>query len=226
MTKGLLSILLFWWVVLAAEGCKNNDEVFPKVTYAELNIVNASADTLNFYLDGTRQNNMSSISPTGQTGYLSVPAGNENLQFKKAGSFNILFSQPATLIDTTYSVFIAGTSSSDCFITIDYLGIDTVTNTTQIRFVNASPDAGPLTVSIDSSTYQNNNFKSISQFIPYGSGPKEIKVFRNGSATASVDTIVTFEPQSLYTIYSKGLVNGKGNAVFDVGVAVNYTSTP
>src|ERR1700759_3159597 len=106
MTKGIYSILLFFAVVLLAESCKNNDEVFPTVHYCALNIVNASADTLNFYLNGTRQNNSSSIFPVGQSYYLPIPSGSENLQFKKAGTSGILFSFPAKLDTVNYSLYL------------------------------------------------------------------------------------------------------------------------
>lgn len=214
--------MLFFGVVLIAEGCKNNDEVFPVVQSTFVNIINASADTLNFYLNGTRQNDQSSIFPTGQSTYLTINSGAENLQFKQAGAFKTLFSFPITLTDSTYySFFVAGANPSDCFNITDAPVSDTSANSEEIRFVNASPDAGTLTVSLDSITYSNSSFKSATQFAIYGSGPKEIKVFRNGSTSANIDTTVIFQPGYIYTVFSKGLLNGKGNSVFDVGVITN-----
>src|ERR1700730_19135848 len=96
------SFLLLIIVMIGLSSCKNNDNVFKTVTYTDLTVVNASADTLNFYLNGTRQNNSSSLYPTGNAAHLSLPSGLQNYQFKKAGSSAVLFSVPLNLAATTY----------------------------------------------------------------------------------------------------------------------------
>jgi hypothetical protein len=224
MNKGFY-ILCFFAAIVFAESCKNNDNVFPTVLPSSLNVINASADTLNFYLNGTRQNNSSSLFPVGQTFYLAIPAGNQTIQFKKSGSFNYLFSYPMKLQDSTNnSLYVTSGSASGAFSTVDFLdttGTQTGVNF-KLRFVNASPDAGTLNVSVDSTIYKNCVFKSTSSFLLYGSGPKEVKVFPAGSSAVSLDTTITFQPGHLYTLFSKGVLNGKGTAVFDVGVATNF----
>ena len=224
MNKGFY-ILFFWAVILFVESCKNNDNVFPTVLPSSLNVVNASADTLNFYLNGTRQNNGSSLFPVGQSFYLSIPAGSQNIQFKKNGAFNILFSYPMKLQDSTNnSLYVTGESASGAFNSVDFLdttGTQTGVNF-RLRFVNASPDAGTLDVTVDSGAYKAVAFKTTSLFLLYGSGTKEVKVFHAGSLTAIIDTLIIFQPGHLYTLFSKGLLKGKGTAVFDVGVATNY----
>jgi|SRR6185503_5198791 len=223
MNKGLYILILFA-VIAVIESCKNNDNVFPKVTPAYLNVVNASADTLNYYLNGTRQNNGSSLFPGGQSFYNAIPAGAENVQFKKSGAFNVLFSYPIKLQDSTnYSLYVTGETAAGAFNTVDFLttaGIDTTTNF-KLRFVNASPDAGSLDVTVDSASYKNCAFQSSSAFLLYGSGPKEVKVFPAGSSTASIDTVITFQQQHAYTLFSKGVLKGKGTARFNVAVAIN-----
>jgi hypothetical protein len=224
MNKGLYILLLFAGM-LTIEACKNNDNVFPTVLPSSLNVVNASADTLNFYLNGTRQNNGSSLFPDGQSFYLAIPAGSQNIQFKKNGAFNILFSYPMKLQDSTNnSLYVTGESASGAFNTVDFLdttGTQTGVNF-KLRFVNASPDAGALDVTVDSGAYKAVAFKTTSSFLLYGSGTKEVKVFHTGSLTAIIDTPIIFQPGHLYTLFSKGLLKGKGPAVFDVGVATNF----
>jgi len=51
------SILLFVAGVIGLLSCKNNDNVVKPVAFAHLNFVNASTDTLNIYVNGSRQNN-------------------------------------------------------------------------------------------------------------------------------------------------------------------------
>ncbi len=215
------SVLLFIGIALGLASCKNNDNVFPKVESTFLMTVNASADSLNMYLNGTRQNNGSTIFPAGSFGYLVEPAGQQNYQFKKAGQFNYLFSLPLNLKDTVnYSLYIYGTSSSQAFTATDVLlPNSTSSDTTQIRFVNASPDAGNLNVTVgDTLSFTNQALKSVTPFEETGSGQKEVKVFQVGSATPKVDTVITFQPGAIYTIFSKGLINGKGSAAFGIGV--------
>jgi hypothetical protein len=94
-TRKLIFVVVF--ALTGLYSCKNNDEIFQPKVSAFINVVNASADTLNFYLNGTRQNNASSLSPGGQSFYIAVPDGQQNYQFKKPGDFNVLFSVPLTL---------------------------------------------------------------------------------------------------------------------------------
>jgi hypothetical protein len=182
MNKGFYIVFIFA-AILFAESCKNNDNVFPTVLPSSLNVVNASADTVNFYLNGTRQNNSSSLVPTGQSYYLTIPAGSQNIQFKKAGSFNILFSYPMKLQDSTNnSLYVTGGSASGAFSTVDFLdttGTQTGVNF-KLRFVNASPDAGSLNVSVDSAGYKNYVFKSTSSFFFTEAGRKRLKFSRQG----------------------------------------------
>jgi hypothetical protein len=223
MNKGLYILLLFAGM-LTVEACKNNDNVFPNVLPTNLNVVNASADTLNYYLNGTRQNNSSSLFPTGQSYYQTVNAGQATYQFKKAGSFSVLFSLPLKLTDSmNYSLFVCGTSADKSFLTLDQLYTDTVTNSTQIRFVNASPDAGNLDFYAgDTINYKSAPFKGTSAFLATGSGMKEVKIYQAGSSTKLVDTLIPFQPGGIYTLFSKGLLKGTGTAVFDVGLTINH----
>jgi hypothetical protein len=210
--------------IIGLASCKNNDEVFKPVVSTYLNIVNASADTLNFYLNGTRQNNGSSFYPGSQSFYLVVPAGQQNYQFKKAGNPFVLFSVPLTLKDSVNnSLYIAGESPDKTFSTLDSLFIDTVANTTQVRFANASPDAGNLSVKVgDTVNFKARSFKTSSVFLPTGSGLKRVQIYLEGAAVPRVDTTIAFNPGRIYTLFSKGLINGKGSSVFGVGLIINY----
>jgi hypothetical protein len=219
-----LSVLLFIVIFSALISCKNNDQLFKPVVYTYINIVNASADTLNFYLNGTRQNNSSSLYPGGQTFYLPVPAGLQNYQFKKAGNTSVLFSLPLTLQDSVNnSVYLTGETADKSFHTVDFLdntGIDSGAFA-KVRFVNASPDAGSLSLSLnDTLAFSSAAFETTSAFRLISSGQKLVKQYQSGSSLLKTDT-VTFQPNHIYTIYSKGMLNGKGSAAFGLGVAIN-----
>jgi hypothetical protein len=222
------SIFLFVAVLTVMASCKNNDEVFRKVVTTGLNIVNASADTLNFYLNGTRLNSTSSLFPLGQTYYLPVASGSQNFSFKKAGSPNTLFNLPLTLQDSVNnSVYVTGETAAGTFHTVDFLditGIDSGKIACKIRFVNASPDAGNLNVTIgDTVSFSSVFFKTTEAFQLTGpTSKKEVKVYLPGVTKAKVDTLITVQAGYMYTVYSKGLINGTGNAAFNIGIALNY----
>ena len=223
-------ILFILAAILIAESCKNNDEVLPVVTTTNLNVVNASADTLNFYLNGTRQNNTSSLFPGGQTAYLPEPSGQQNYQFKKAGTFNVLFSVPLTLQASTLlapvynSFYVSGTSANDAFTTQDILLQDTVANSTQIKFVNASPTSGSLDFYVgDTVNYKSLAFKGATQYFSTGGGIKQVQIYQSGITTPIIDTPITFQPTYIYTIYTRGTIGGKGTAAFNIGLLLNST---
>jgi hypothetical protein len=226
MIKGFY-IILFFAVVIFAESCKNNDNVFPVVTSSFFNVVNASADTLNFYLNGTRQNNTASLVPASYSLYYPIPSGAEDIQFKKAGGFNILFSVPVKLIDSlNYSMYVTSAAASGAFTSIDTLNTipftDSGATVSQVRFVNASPSAGNLDVYVgDTVNFKSRSVKTTSVFLVTGSGIKTVKIYQSGTTAPLVDTSITFQQSTIYTLYSKGQLNGKGAAAFDVAVAVN-----
>jgi len=216
-----LSIFLFAIVIIGIISCKNNDEVFKTISTVQLNVVNASADTLNYYLNGTRQNNSSSLFPGGQTLYLTEPAGTQTYQFKKAGASSILFGVPLTLTGLANTLYVTGESAGQAFSTIDTLIVDSAL--VAVRFVNASPDAGNLSVTVgDTVKFRSRAYKTSSVFLPTGSGQKEVKVYLTGSSTPMIDTTITMNPFSGYTLFSRGLVNGKGNSAFKLGIALNF----
>ena len=217
-------ILFIAAILFELSACKNNDEVFQRKVSSYFTVVNASADTLNYYLNGTRQNNTSSLFPGGSLVYLTVPAGAQNYQFKKAGNAAVLFSVPLTLKDSTFnSLYITGETADKAYFTNDPLLVDTLPNIATVRFVNVAPDAGSLSFSIgDTVLFTGQGFKSSSVFSPVGSGLKEVKIFQTGSAIPKIDTVITMNENRAYTLFAKGLLNGKGSSVFDVGIVLSY----
>jgi hypothetical protein len=220
-----VSILFFIAAFAVLASCKNNDNVFPKKVSTALNVINASGDVLNFYINGTRQNNTTIISG-GQSFYLPVPAGTQNYQFKISKSTDVLFSVPLTLRDSVNnSLYVTEATTSRSFSTIDVLdttGIN-LKSKAKIRFVNASPDAGDLNVTVGSKvSFTAISYKITAAFALVDAGLTEMKVNLAGSNTAKIDTSITLQAGHMYTLFSKGLLAGKGNARFNVGFALNF----
>jgi hypothetical protein len=219
-------ISLFIVAVSALASCKNNDNVFPTTTTVGLNIVNASNDTLNLFINGTRQNSFS-LTSGGQSFYLPVAAGLQNYQFKKSGGVDILFSVPLTLKadSITNSLYITELTTTSSFTSVDVL--DTTGTTSKpkakIRFVNASPDAGDLNVTVGSKvSFSAIAFTKTAAFTLIDTGLMAMKVKRVGSDVASVDTSITLAAGHMYTLFSKGSLTGKGTAKLSLALALNF----
>lgn len=222
-------IICFLAITTLFLSCKNKD--VPPATPAPtaLNVINAGADTINYYVNGTRQNNLSSLYPQGATGYTSVLSGAQNYQFKKAGSAVALFGVVDTLIlKSYYSIFVTGETADKAFKTIDSLGAastilsaDTTFTTCMLRFIDASPNAGSLNVNVgkgDTLNLKNRNFKFAGPFTKFTAGAKEVKI---SSSTASIDTTLTLQSGSIYSLFTYGIVNGTGGKTFSVKLIIN-----
>jgi hypothetical protein len=238
-----LSVLLIVAFIVGLLACnkKNNDA--PTVTLkTNLNIVNASADTVNFYLNGTRLNNNSNLYPLVATGYLpNILAGPQNFQVKKmfnpvTNKVETLYTIPLKLdTGTYYSLYIAGETLDQAFTTADYTipqadtlismtnSGDTVQTTSLIRFVNASPTAGNLDIHIgDTVKFNNVPFKTAGNFMLINSGTKTtFNIYKSGTTTPLATGTLVLSPGTAYTIYSKGVINGTNNAAF--GAVYNVT---
>jgi len=217
-------------VITGFWSCKDKDFPPPVGATTQLNVTNAGSDTIKYFVNGTRINQFSAIFAGGSTGYLSVLSGTQNYRFSKSNEgFPTLFTTTFTLDTATYySIFVAGETVDKSFLIVDpivaaraLLSTDTTFTTSVIRFVNASPDAGPLEVRVgggDTVHVTNAAFKSASSYMMFKAGLKEVKVYQSDSTTPKIDTVITFNTGNIYTLFTKGLVNGKGAAEFNVGL--------
>lgn len=227
--------------IIGLSACRKNNDAPTVKLKSNLNITNASADTVNFYLNGTRLNNTSSLYPATSSNYLSnVTVGQQNFQIKKmfnpaSSIVQPLFTIPLTL-DTGkyYSLFVGGETVDNAFLVLDFttaslttLGHntqtgDTAQTTSYVRFVNASPSAGNLDIAVgDTVKFTNMAFKSAGDFTLVNSGSKTIYAYVHGSATPIAKWQVLMAAGNIYTLYSMGALNGTGNSAFNIGVTLN-----
>jgi hypothetical protein len=221
--------------IIGLSACKKNDDAPVVTSKVGLNVINASPDVVNIYLNGTRLNNTSNIEPGISTGYYNVPVGEQTYQLKKA--FNTSSSTVETLfsktIDTAVtatdrSLFVVDETAANAFITVDNLQADTVANTCFVRFVNASPDARHLDLAVgDTIQFKNVAFKAATGFISVSVNAtvdslKPLKVFVNGIATPLISGHVNLGAGRSYTFYAQGKASGTGAAVFSLGTTINF----
>ena len=111
-----IQFLLLFILLTGLSACQKASDLVTVPLTSSVNVINAGADTLNFYQNGTRINNLSSFYPGGSLGYLAVTAGTQNYQFKKAGHPDALIDLPLTLAaKKQYSLFVAGQSADKVF---------------------------------------------------------------------------------------------------------------
>src|SRR5579872_2712888 len=223
--------LIFGVLIIGLSACKkNNDAPVVSTAIDSLNVVNATADTINYYLNGTRLNNNSNLYPSGSSGYYQVPAGSQAYQVKKI--FNPANSVVQTLFNLSlpldahhyYSLFVAGETADQAFTTIDTLQQDTTTNQCYVRFVNASSDTGSLDFAVgDTLKFTNKAFKSSSGFVSVGvTAKKPIALYQSGSSTPLISTTYSLIAGQSYTFYARGKLSGTGNSALGISVTLNF----
>ena len=225
-----LYVILFLAFLAGFSACKKRSDTALPAHSTLLNVVTASADSVNYYMNGTRLNNNSNLYPQTASGYVGVLAFAQNYQVKKVfntAGVNIqqLFSLPLNL-DTAhyYSLFIAGESASLAFKTIDSLKSDTIKGTCKVRFVNASPDAASFDlVAGSASTFAGQGFGTASGFrLADTSSVAHVALYPAGSSTPVVSGTVALLQGKSYTIYTTGKLNGTGSSALGLAVMINY----
>lgn len=240
-------IIILLAAVIGLYACnKASDAPVATAPATTLNVINTTQDTLNYYLNGTRQNSVSAIYSGGSSGYLSVQSTQQNYQFRKNGHNEILFSLPLTLdtihtkyADTVsiknattgavtlitsrvrgYSLFVNGESADKSFLKLDTIKVNTDSST--VRFVHSAYGAPALDLSIGDISFKNQSYGSMSKFKTQAVGPnKIINVYLAGSSVVKATQKVTLISNTTYTLYVKGLPDGVGKSALTVGVFVN-----
>lgn len=208
-------------IIIAITGyltsCKKNNDKPDAVdsSTSSLNIINATFNNINIYVNGTRINNTTTFYPGGTLGYISVKAGTQNYSVKLDGPNNPdpLFSLPLTLSrDSVYSFFVAGNTAGQVFKTTDVLVSDTGSAPkAKIRFVNASPDAGNISVhfegitaALDTEQVKDLGFKTTSAFMLVAPGEHNMALHSAAFPTTVVRDTVLLTGGKVYTYYGYG----------------------
>lgn len=230
-------------IVAGLSSCKKNNDAPTSQATTSLNFINASTNTINFFLNGTRitsTSSASSYSPGGTLGYLPVVSGTQNYQVKIAGpnTPNPLFSLTQTFdAGKSYSVYVSGQTAESLFFTNDVFvrpGADSV----KLRFVNALPDAGTMAVTfktvdkLDTKTtkgvvigtgkFDNVPYKTTTDFIKTKSGVFIFSIYPVSSPANILPDTLTLGSGKIYTIYSYKSPSGTvGTQGFSAGLVVN-----
>jgi len=186
---------------------------------AFVNVVNATADTLNIFQNGTRFNYSSGFYPGGSLGYLTVLAGEHQYQIKKAGTPNVLLGLPLKLDSgKVYSFFIAGNSADRVFLTKD---VFLANSDVEIRFVNASPGMTFDIKIAGNFSSGNRTFKSATDFVKMTADKNHYELYETGNPNPLKTGDLTLAENRAYTLFTKGTATGTGDNALDVKLIVN-----
>jgi len=223
-------------LIVGLAACKKNYDDAPAVVrQVELNFINASADTINIYRNGSRLNTTSAILPGYFTAYYPVPEGQQIFEVKKPFNVNTNVVQNLFTItlpaDTNYArtLFITDAKADDAFAIDDVFYVDSTKaadSTCFIRLVNSSPGSGALTMTFGSTTVSSSiPFKGHSDFALVSlykdasvTGLTALKIFNAGSSTPFYTDSVSLNPGTNYTVYTLGTPAPTG---FNIGFKPN-----
>jgi hypothetical protein len=217
--------LRFWYIlpvlalILTAGACKKNTDLVAAQYTSNLNVINATDTPFNIYVNGTRLNSTSNIYGPGYSGYLTVPASTQsyaiehpiNIYANPLPTPTVLFTKTLTLSKSqTYSLFVAGSTSSSAFLHQDTLISATdLDSYSGVRFVHAAPSSGSLSVALnDTVRFSSAKYQSVSSFIKQTTGTTTIKLYAAGNTTPIATATLTLSAGTNYTLYAKDIKSG------------------
>ncbi|TCC97110.1 DUF4397 domain-containing protein [Pedobacter hiemivivus] len=205
LCKLIIGAIFLFGLTLAS--CSKETE---SVAYSYLSIANASPTlgTYNIYLDGTKYNTSGAVAFGGVITYSSLTAGDHTLSFTTESSSNVLTSKTVSLEDNeAYSAFLIDKGDKQEVLLVKDEMTVASTEKAFIRFINLSPDAPALDLSVsDGETLISDKaYKSASAFQAIDPKVYSFELKANGIVKALLAD-QTLTAGKYYTIISRGLI--------------------
>lgn len=196
---------------VALTACSKNEDYTPQ-DISGLSVIHASPTTekLDILVD-TKKANIADFSYTNKIDYMNLISGKRKVAITKKGVTTALLSDSLTFKPQFgYSLFIIDKLETVKFLFLEDDLTQPVTGKARIRFVNASPDAPALNLTIagkETDLVTNKAFKEFSAFESIDAAEKVTFNVKNKATGATEATIadVKIEPGRIYTIWVKGL---------------------
>lgn len=225
---GFFKMLLLFAVaaVFLASCTKYNDSsYYDPGPVAQLNVVNASpgSASYNFALG----NNFVNGNPLlfGQrTGYINAYTGKRLFSLTSGGTTNVIGTDTLNLaVNGYYSLYITGLNTAPTFFfTQDDLSSPAL-GKAKIRFIQLSPDGGAFDLSIQNGAtlFTNQGYQTASAFTTIDPGNYTFQLKADQTGTITTLSPETISAGRIYTVWSKGLVDGTGDYAISGKVSVN-----
>ena len=212
---------------LAFNACDDDDDgpVTPPAPKASLNVTHTVPDLapVDVLIDDSRMDE--DLAYTNSSGYFQVNAGSHNVKINAANTTNVIVQRDLSFpADSKSSIFIVGTNTAvETLEIVDDLSAPTA-GQAKVRFLHASPTAPAIDFTTDAGTpvFTDYTFKEYSPFTSMDAGTYNFEVRPAGTSTVvyTMPNVVLAEGK-IYTIYTKGLVNGTGDQAFGTELIVN-----
>jgi hypothetical protein len=212
-------------VILFASCQKDNAYYYQGSAVAGFNVVAASPGTasFNFALD----NNFVNGPPLlyGQhSGYINAYTGKRLFSLTSGGTTEVIATDSVTLeANNYYSLFITGLNSAPAFLlTTDDLTAPPL-GQAKVRFVQLSPDGGSFDLGIQggNTLFASQAYKTASAFVNIAPAMYNFQIKADNTGTVTALDSVTINPNRIYTIISRGSIQGTGDYAISGKVMAN-----
>lgn len=206
--------MLFAALTLSAvmTSCSKDFDNTPAPSVSGLNMINASPTTelLDFFVNNTRGNN-ENFDFGKKLGYYNLYSGTSKISMTKKGSQTALTSESFNFApERGYSLFVIGKIDSLKFLMVKDSVSLPASGKANVRFVNVSPDAPALNLSVGTAATDlvtDKGYKQYSEFTTIDAATKVSFTAKNKATGAVEATLPDVEIKSgeTYTIWVKGL---------------------
>jgi hypothetical protein len=193
---------------------KNTDNVSPNI--AALSVIHASPGLQKFdFVINNQRINSTPFDYSQRLPYFNIYGGIRTFGiFKPQSTDSIKLGSFEAQSDKYYSIYVIGKAANPQFLVLTDSLTQPSAAKANVRFLNLSPDAQALSLSLsknneqDSTLFSNLNYKSHSAFTGIDGGKIYTFKIKSGNEN-TVETLenVNIESGRIYTIWSKGLIN-------------------
>ena len=208
----LARTLCFVALVLFMASCLDDDDSQNQMTpvaYVSIYHASPNAPELDVIVDDRQVNRLDF---TDYTGYLNFYTGQRNFRINPFNASNSLIDTTITFNDGAfYSVFIVNDLPNVEALTVRDSADAPADGKAKVRFINLSPDAGPLEVTAndkDSSLFDAGAFKQPSSFVEVDAASSSFVLSpEDGSEALVTVSDIELRPGRFYTIIARGFAN-------------------
>lgn len=227
MKKHLLPYLASVVLLFTLSSCLKNDEnTNPNI--AALSVIHASPGLQKFdFVVNNQRINSSPFDYSQRLPYFNIYGGTRTFGIYKVQSTDsIKLGSFEAKSDNYYSIYVIGQATNPQFLVLTDSLTQPSAAKANLRFLNLSPDAPALSLSLsqnegqDSTLFSNLNYKSHSAFTGIKGGKTyTFKIKSADQTTLATVEDVNVESGRIYTIWSKGLINST-NDTTKVGIII------
>jgi len=220
----MFTLMLFMSAVLATS-CKKYSNSDLQVDASAINVVNAYPGQIgvSFFLDGQYVNGPA-LFYGDNSGYLLTYAGLRNFDVTVGGTNQLLASGILNLQkDKNYSVFFTAQNSTGMLVLSEDDLSDPPAGKAKIRFVNVSPDASAMNLTVNGGTslFTDQAFKTSSSFTVIDPATYTFDATSGETGAMAETTNVSIEAGKIYTVWTGGLASGSGISKLSVNITRN-----